>query len=109
MTKKEKENVIEELERIFPHHPHIIGGEKLTLDEWQNNNEPHQWILVSKIDKIELYDDVSYGCLLMIVNGKINAHGKDFVISHDNEYIGVDESYNGLRTSTIYRRCKNEK
>ena len=108
MTKAEEENVITELERIFPYHLHIIGGKQLTFEEWQINNEPHQWILASKINNIELYDDVSYGCLLLIKNGKINAHGKGFVISHDNEYVGIDESYNGLRTSTLYRRCINE-
>jgi len=109
MKSVEKEKILEELKKIYPNHDHIIGGSPMSLDDWKNKNNPYHWIKEAHDNNVELYNDVGYGHLMLVIDGVINAHGIDCVVSSTNEYIGCSGAYTGIDGIILYKRCHVKK
>jgi len=77
-----------------------------SLDEWTKMGEPHVLILTDKCGDYELYEDIAYGYLVLVQNGKVIDRSQlGFVRSPDLQTIGLDKAYfHDLKTSTLYTR-----
>lgn len=73
------------------------------LDEWQQMGEPKVLILADKSDNYELYDEMGYGYLYLVQNGKIVSWGHNFVQSPDMQIIGLSSCY-GYDPSVLLKR-----
>jgi len=103
------EKWLNELKRIFPDHDHVFVDNQLKLDEWKKQNSPYTWILEIEHDNIQIYDDVGYGHLLMIIDGKIINHGRNFVSSIGSDYIAMTEYYTGDEDNPVILYKKIDK
>ena len=79
-------------------------SENPPFDKWKKMGQPEVLILADKYGDFELYDDLAYGYLYLLQNGRtIDQSQNDFVQTADLQIIGLGSSF-GCEPSALYKR-----
>lgn len=76
----------------------------LSQEEWEKKGRPATYVVVASFRDYTLLEDIAYGGLVLLKEGKKVDQGQDFVRSPDGSVVGLSEYFG---TPGLYRRIKD--
>ena len=87
--------------------------QKISTDKWISMGRPKLWVLKKRTtvdgNKIEIWRDLGYGKLRMVINGIEVSRGREFVTSGDYRYIAFSEVWESfVEPYAVYKLAEDE-
>lgn len=84
-------------------------SENPTLEKWQEMGQPKVLILSDEWQDYQLYDDIAYGIMYLLKNGKIVDMGRTFVQDPSMPLVGLGPYYEYEKPTLFVKPVKEER